>query len=201
MPSDQAEHLVRSRQHALETGELKDYPQVSVGKKEAGAKQQQQQAQKSFNPVPTETAADASGDVRTMRRRLAESLYLVVRGGAGAAAAGGGGSSGAGTGGWDFPAVAHKEGESISDTAQRALASAIGRAHPVLFIGAAPMAHLRAQPKGTTFFLLAQAIDDPWDVRLAAGAAASEFAWVTKQELLGSYLGDARMRELVAKML
>ncbi|GFR40799.1 hypothetical protein Agub_g1416 [Astrephomene gubernaculifera] len=199
-PTSHAEHLVLSRQRALETGEIKDYPQVAASSRDEGASKSQQQDLRTFNPVPSVTAADASGDVRSMRRALSESLYLVVRSGASGKAAAG--SSSGGGGEWSFPAAANTAQESISDTAQRALLSTIGRSHPVFFVGNAPMAHLRALPQGTTFFMLAQAVDDPWDIKLAEGASAREYAWVTKRELLsGGYLADARLRELLSKML
>ncbi|KAG2433482.1 hypothetical protein HYH02_012600 [Chlamydomonas schloesseri] len=195
LSSEEQAQLAWERQRALQTGELKDYPQnvAPTGKDDAGSKQQQQQDLRTFDPVPSTTAADSSGDVSTMRRRLADSVYLVVRGGP---AAGGGGG-----GEWSFPQAVNTGEESISDTAQRALSSAIGRSHPVYFIGNAPMGHVRAVPSGTAFFMLAQVVDDPWDTQLLPGAA-KEFAWVTKQELLtGPYLADARLKELVSKML
>ncbi|GIL86979.1 hypothetical protein Vretifemale_15169 [Volvox reticuliferus] len=158
-----------------------------------------------------------------MRRQLNEALYLVVRSrgghqgdvqaqgqeqrhgkGAGPSPASPGadrgGSDAGGT--WGFPLATHTGEESISDTAQRALHSTIGRSHPVFFVGKAPMAHLRApQTGGKIFFMLAQAVDDPWALRLVEGSTAQDYAWVTKQELLTTYLSDARLRELVRKML
>ncbi|GLC38024.1 hypothetical protein PLESTB_000445000 [Pleodorina starrii] len=209
------QHLIWSRQRGLETGELKDYPEAATrGRGDAGSKQEKQDL-RTFSPVPSETIADSSGDVRSMRRRLSEGLYLVVRSGGqqgqgaapgpastaappqGAADRGGGGGGGV----WGFPSAAHTGEESISDTAQRALHSVIGRSHPVFFVGRAPMAHLAARTKGKTFFMLAQTVDDPWDMRLVEGAPAQDYAWATKQELLSSYLTDARTRELVSKML
>ncbi|KXZ44289.1 hypothetical protein GPECTOR_70g520 [Gonium pectorale] len=186
----------------------------AVGSESDPAAKKKEQDTRSFVPVPTVTGADARGDLRSMRRCLTDSLYLLVRNAAAATAATGGrtgataagGKSGAAAsgdagGGWGFPTAAHTGEESISDTAHRALFSSLSRSHPVYFIGNAPMAHLPARPKGNTFFLLAQAVDDPWDTKVAT-AGAQEYAWLTKQELLtGGYLTDARLRELVSKML
>jgi ADP-ribose pyrophosphatase YjhB (NUDIX family) len=71
-----------------------------------------------------------------MRRRLADKLVLIVRGPAGSALAGPGRDEA-----WTFPTAAHKAGESIRQTAERALKHAIGPSQ-VYFIGNAPMAHL-----------------------------------------------------------
>ncbi|EFJ41701.1 hypothetical protein VOLCADRAFT_121613, partial [Volvox carteri f. nagariensis] len=242
VPPHHAQHLIWSRQRGLESGTLKDYPEAATkGRGDMGSKQEKQDL-RTFSPVPSLTSADDSGDVRSMRRRLSEGLYLVVRNtnrgdhqqhpqqlgqrqaGEGSSPPGPGSSGGAledlrggrggsgssssssseghGGGSWAFPLAANTGEESISETAHRALHAVIGRSHPVFFVGKAPMAHLVGPRRGIkTFFMLAQTVDDPWDIRLVEGGPAQEFAWVTKQELLETYLSDARLRELVSKML
>ncbi|GIL42575.1 hypothetical protein Vafri_540, partial [Volvox africanus] len=224
VPPHHAQQLIWSRQRGLETGELKDYPETATkGRGDAGSKQEKQDL-RTFTPVPSVTSADTSGDFRSMRRQLSEALYLVVRSQGGpqgdvqaqaqeqrqgkgvgpSPATPGVAHRGEGDigGTWGFPLAAHAGEESISDTAQRALHSVIGRSHPVFFVGKAPMAHLKApQQGGKTFFMLAQAVDDPWGLRLVEGSPAKDYAWVTKQELLSTYLSDARLRELIRKML
>jgi hypothetical protein len=100
----------------------------------------------------------------------------------------------------------------------------------VYFVGNAPMAHLdltsssssssagsplpsaedaaktssnsssNVRPPARVFFHLAQVVNDPWDVAIQDGAAASEFAWVGKEEL-GLYLKDDALLALAHKML
>ncbi|GLI69204.1 hypothetical protein VaNZ11_013777 [Volvox africanus] len=230
VPPHHAQQLIWSRQRGLETGEYKDYPESATkGRGDAGSKQEKQDL-RTFTPVPSVTSADTSGEVRSMRRQLSEALYLVVRSqggrqgdvqaqaqaqaqeqeqkegkgiGPSPATPGAADPGGCDIGGtWGFPVAANAGEESISDTAQRALHSVIGRSHPVFFVGKAPMAHLTApQRRGKTFFMLAQAVDDPWGLRIVEGSPAKDYAWVTKQELLSTYLSDARLRELIRKML
>jgi hypothetical protein len=56
------------------------------------------------------------------------------------------------------------------------------------------------RPPARVFFHLAQVVNDPWDVAIHEGAAASEFAWVGKEEL-GQYLQDDALLALAHKML
>lgn len=52
--------------------------------------------------------------------------------------------------------------------------------------------------------MLAQVVDDPWGpLKLVGGkgGGASDYAWVTRQELVGGYLGDARLADLLPRML
>jgi hypothetical protein len=57
-----------------------------------------------------------------------------------------------------------------------------------------------ARPHARVFFHLAQVVNDPWDVAIQDGVAASEFAWVGKEEL-GQYLKDDALLALAHKML
>jgi hypothetical protein len=52
---------------------------------------------------------------------------------------------------------------------------------------------------GAVFFMLAQAVNDPWEVVLEEGFASGH-AWVAADEL-GEYLGDDRLAELARRML
>ncbi len=140
-----------------------------------------------------------------MRRKLGERLLLLVKHVAPAP----GTSSG-----WGFPTVQHREGETVRAAAERALREAIGPA-AVFFIGNAPMGHLEVGPSPASasggaaaaaapahgdmvFFLLAQVVNDPWEVQVSAGAELH--AWVTKSEL-EQYLLDAHLLDLANRML
>ncbi|KAG1671780.1 hypothetical protein FOA52_000157 [Chlamydomonas sp. UWO 241] len=168
----EAEHAAWRRADDLRQGFAKEFPQPAARTAAGGAggpggdskPAASQQQLRTFRPVPVATAADASDDHSSMRRRLDQRLYLLVRrpplpGEPGAtplhtddAAAQGGvhmddAASGSSTGNgavWQFPAVCVGNGEDVRSAAQRALASAVGRSHAVYFIGNAPMAHLPA---------------------------------------------------------
>ncbi|GBF96696.1 hypothetical protein Rsub_09329 [Raphidocelis subcapitata] len=143
-PEWEAEYQAWAEQRRLSRGFYKEYP--ASAKKVARQKDEDTGA---FNPVPTETAADASGDARTMRRRLRDKLVLLVKQpapagdplgrpvGGGGAGSGGGGAAG---GGWSFPAARRAEGETLRAAAERALREAVGVAE-VFFVGNAPMGH------------------------------------------------------------
>lgn len=96
----------------------------------------------------------------------------------------------------------------------------------VYFVGNAPMAHLdlasgpsssisasdsttshqqlqdadgvATPPHTRVFFHLAQVVNDPWDVQLAA--EGGEFAWVAKEEL-ADMITDADLVQLAQRML
>jgi hypothetical protein len=54
--------------------------------------------------------------------------------------------------------------------------------------------------------MLAQVVDDPWGPLVLAkgaqgGSAATDHAWVTRREAAAQYFRDARMSELLGRML
>jgi len=134
-----------------------------------------------------ETAADRSGDRRTMKRALTSRVFLLLRDAEGR---------------WGFPAAPAAPGETIRQTAERALRAGLGPRAPAYMIGNAPMGH-HAPPGGDapTFFMLAQVLLDPWEVALAEGGGYTDHAWVTREEL-PAYLGDdAALAALAQAML
>ena len=148
-------------------------------------------------PAPRETAADAAGDRASLRRRLDQRLFMLVRGGSG----GGGG------GGWGFPRVALRPGETTRAGAERALAKALGPdaggVQPY-FVGNAPAGHAPlsesddAPGGGLLFFHRCQLIKGT--PALAADAAWRELLWAARDEL-GEYVESPEQLALLRLML
>ena len=115
-------------------------------------------------------------------------------------------------------------------TGERALSTTIGRAHPIFFVGNAPMGHLPSIPRGrSAFFMLAQVVGEPWECSLK-DPACQDWAWVSSMKLgvlihtmdlspcfcsspclfissqvakdeLHSFIEDPRLRDLAVRML
>lgn len=167
----------------------KQYPAKASGTKQQTSSLQSQSQEdadakkKQYVPVPKITAADQSNNKRTMKRRLTESLYLLVQ---------------RPDGRWEFPTATHSEAETIRDTADKALRAAIGGEQRVYPLGNAPAAHIQ-QGNGSLFFLMSQVKQDPWPLRVQR-EYVSDYAWVTKEEL-PEYLQDAEVTTTVQAML
>jgi ADP-ribose pyrophosphatase YjhB (NUDIX family) len=251
-PEWEAEYYAWAEARRLQSNFYKEYPakaQKSGGGGGSGGRQDDEAAAAAFSPVPVETAADGSGDVRTMKRRLRDKLVLLVRQQAECAPGlGGGGSGSAGSGkaavggSWAFPHVKVGPGETLRGAAERALSECLGAAAEAFFIGNAPMAHYplggaaaaaadgsgggdntrssstssssaaqrRKQQKQAqaqqqpqlpaVFFMLAQAVNDPWDAAPLPGFA-SDHAWLAADEL-PQYVGGAPgLADLARRML
>lgn len=130
-----------------------------------------------FKPAPRETEADRTGNERTTQRRLAESLFLVVKKPRTAHA-------------WQFPQGGFEaaDGDLLRATAERELHEECGplQAH---FYGHAPMFHYsylfaddaRSDCDGTKVFCF-PAVYEGGDVVLDT-AELEDYAWLTKEEL------------------
>jgi large subunit ribosomal protein L46 len=123
-----------------------------------------------WQPAPVETAADRAGDRRSLRRRLDQRIFMLVRkrhGGASAA--------------WEFPHVRLEAGETTRAGAERALGEALSsEGLQPYFVGNAPAGHV-ALPGGAVFFHRCQLIAGA--PAPAAGGAWGELAWAAKDEL------------------
>ncbi|KAJ9509830.1 hypothetical protein QJQ45_011572 [Haematococcus lacustris] len=133
-----------------------------------------------------------SQDRRSMKRHLDQRLYLLVKQQMQGACHP-----------WHFPHSKLQAEETLRAAAERVLVSVMGRQYPVFFIGNAPMAWLPLLPSGgRIFFMLAQVVDDPWGpLNLVPDSGALDWAWVTRREATAEYFKDARMAELLGRML
>ncbi|GAX82228.1 hypothetical protein CEUSTIGMA_g9656.t1 [Chlamydomonas eustigma] len=189
----EVEHSLWKRSEDLRLGFAKEYQNQGDGDQRLA---QESKDLRTFNPVPSTTKDDMAMDRRSLRRRLGERLFLLVKSRNKEGSAGG-----FEPGSWHFPVVEHAEGESIRQTGERALSSSVGRSQPIFFIGNAPMGHLPSIPEGsTTFFMLAQVVGDPWSCKLKPESGYEDWAWVTKEEM-PNLVQDPRLRELLSRML
>lgn len=196
-PAWETEYKQWIMQLKLERGHLRQLPEVLTERKSQASQATVAMMEgadgraaavggKAFRPVPRVTAADNRGDRKTMKRQLDKRVFLVCRNQQGT---------------WEFPATANQQNESIRQTAERALTESLGKQAPIFFIGNAPMAHWQSQQKNaTTFFMLAQALLDPWNVNIQQDSDYTDFAWVTKEEI-PEYIKDEDLAQLVDSML
>lgn len=181
-PQWEVEHHVFLRDDALKHGLMKDYEETSPSQ-EAKTSSNDNATIKKFIPVSEIDRLPIS----SMRRELSERLFLMVKSPNEAR--------------WRFPSVEiKKDEETLRDAGERALSAAMRREKPVFFIGNAPIGHLPSA-EATTFFMLAQVVGEPFNVKLKDGA--SEVAWMTKREVLEQVGEDEGEGEgpLLEKML
>lgn len=141
-----------------------------------------------WQPAPLETAADKSGDKKSLRRRLDQRIFFLVKPKSGAAASE-----------WTMPAVEVQEGETTRQAAERALAETVtlDTVQPY-FVGNAPAGHVENSAGDKLFFHRCQLIQGK--PALQAGGRYSDGVWVTKDEFK-EYIKDQHLGELLEKML
>ena len=124
-----------------------------------------------FVPASRETAADVSGDARTLDRRLDQFLFLVVRDAA--------------TKEWGFPRLVNPEdgATTMRATARAAMEACVGDSVETFLVGNAPAGHWpepgapeNGGKGGTNFYHRAQWLEG--DLRLTE--KYSDFMWLTK---------------------
>ena len=136
-----------------------------------------------YTPAPRETEADASGEVRTLDRRLKTWVYLTVKD-----------SPGDGEPErWQLPTVAVNDEESLLDASKRALVEKVGSKMDIYYPSGCPMAvDLQVFSKAErakhgnkygikTFFMVVQY--DEGTVS-ADDITVDDFAWLERSELV-----------------
>ena len=129
-----------------------------------------------FSPASRETPADVSGDARTLKRKLDQFLFLVVRDAA--------------TKTWGFPRLVNPEdgATTMRATAKAAMDACVGDSIETFLVGNAPAGHwpepttpgAAGGEGGTNFYHRAQWLEG--DLRLTE--KYSDFKWLTKVPIL-----------------
>ena len=129
-----------------------------------------------FTPASRETPADVSGDARTLKRKLDQFLFLVVRDAA--------------TKTWGFPRLVNPEdgATTMRATAKAAMDACVGDSIETFLVGNAPAGHwpepttpgAAGGEGGTNFYHRAQWLEG--DLRLTE--KYSDFKWLTKVPIL-----------------
>ena len=129
-----------------------------------------------FSPASRETPADVSGDARTLKRKLDQFLFLVVRDAA--------------TNAWGFPRLVNPEdgATTMRATAKAAMDACVGDSIETFLVGNAPAGHwpepttpgAAGGEGGTNFYHRAQWLEG--DLRLTE--KYSDFKWLTKVPIL-----------------
>lgn len=135
-----------------------------------------------FTPISRQTEADEKNDVRSLRRALHRPLHLIVERKVGSDLF------------WDLPTVINKGGETMRETAERALASACGTGLSVNVLGNAPWAFYRTTysrkirdktgKRGEKVFIY-KAFHDSGDVTMMSAQKdyCNDYKWVLREEL------------------
>ena len=98
---------------------------------------------------------------------------------------------------WHFPKAEHSAGETMRQTAQRALQDTIQEGPQTYFVGNAPMGHVEHN-SSKEFFHKAQLIKGT--AALKQDGHAAEYVWITKREM-PDYIEDNATQTLLAQML
>jgi len=158
----------------------KDYPkELNLGERFAMGEyltdeQMIAQLPEGYKPGPRITEADTNGEVKTMKRRLAERVYFLAQK----------------NGKWIFPTVTLAGDETFSDAAKRAVLMSVGEEMDIYYVSNCPMAvdmHIVPEAErakvgfyGTkTFFMKVQ--HDEFDATLGAGF--DDYAWLARDEI------------------
>jgi ADP-ribose pyrophosphatase YjhB (NUDIX family) len=130
-----------------------------------------------YNPAPRETLADQEGNVRTTDRKLKTDVFLTVQTDP--------------NGPWHFPTAALKEGETLLQAAQRALAEAVGsRSLEYWSLSNAPLSVLISKFEkeqsglyGTQTFFLKLYYDEGKVTSNDLRGRVHDYAWLDREEI------------------
>ncbi|CAL1541776.1 unnamed protein product [Lymnaea stagnalis] len=163
--SDHEVRLIKEKQAALTENENKE--ETNKETETALDLEDKWEAElKLFTPAPRETEADYKNDRHSLERKLDKSLYLLVK------------QNIEGKDHWILPQTTWRNGETMRQTAERALSSICGDVK-VTFLGNAPCAFAKFDPDKIFFFKAwyreGQVIPNK--------DFAKDYLWVTRTEL------------------
>ncbi|KAL4419359.1 hypothetical protein ABPG77_001586 [Micractinium sp. CCAP 211/92] len=174
------EREYREWQQSVRAKYYKQLPSEFIDAKES---EMADEAGPQYEPAPRITEADKANDRRSLKRRLDQRLFMLVRPKGGA---------------WSLPQQENQEGETMRQTAERALAAAVNtEAVQPYFVGNAPAGHVEVDG-ATLFFHRCQLIQGT--PVLKGGSGYGEHVWVAKDEL-GEYINKPQLLDLLQKML
>jgi len=119
-----------------------------------------------FVPASRETEADASNDMKSVNRKLAEKLFLVTKGGDAETA-------------WRMPQVEVESGETLRQAAERGLRDVVPESTDVYFLGNAP-SYCETDGKSKIFYYRAVLVDLDTTVNLDK---YSDYQWLSIAEI------------------
>lgn len=170
-------------QHKMHSREKKELPEEFTTEKMVIEQEGGEGGVGRWQPAPRETEADIAMDTRSLRRKLDQRLFLLVK------------EKGASS--WQFPQTEHSAGETMRQTAERALQETIQEGPQTYFVGNAPMGHVE-HSSGKAFYHKAQLIKG--EAALKQSAKAVAYVWVSKQEM-PQYIQDEATQTLLSQML
>ena len=172
-------------QEKLITRRYKTLPNNLVDEKKTADDLTGTSAEARWQPAPLETAADRSGERHTIRRRLDQRIFMLLK---------------KADGSWHFPHTEMGQGETTRAGAERALQHALGSdGFQPYFVGNAPAGHV-ALSSGTFFFHRCQLIIGGPVLTPASDSEWQEVVWAAKDEL-SEYIKDEATLEVLKKML
>ncbi|BFZ10874.1 hypothetical protein BsWGS_13913 [Bradybaena similaris] len=128
---------------------------------------------KAFVPAPRETEADRTNNLRTVDRKLDSSLYLLVK------------QNIEGRDHWVLPQAVWEQGETLRQTAERALTALCGQVKTT-FLGNAPCAVAKFDPKEKVDRNIKLFFFQAWYIGgeiTPNKTEATDYLWVTRKEL------------------
>jgi large subunit ribosomal protein L46 len=187
--------LRRERERrALEEEVLQESPDQKAVEESDEQVEARDQELSEFQPAPRSTAADQTGDLRSVERQLDKMLYLLVKKNRSSHC-------------WQMPQGTLSEGESLLQAAKRELSEDCGSDLKVDFLSSAPSAflsyhHPLPSPSGIigskVFFLKAQ--HRGGGVRVSRDQGLEDHVWLTKDEMR-EYVNDSYYQSVASTLI
>ena len=138
---------------------------------------------KGFTPAPRRSEADEKNDIKSVTRAMDQPLRLLTKYSLGKDVF------------WDLPNIKHEEGESLRDTAERAVLYSIGEHCKVTILGNAPWSYYKFKyPKhyqqstdraGAKVWIFKGVLTNSFheDAEIKLHKSLLDYRWATRREL------------------